>query len=159
MFLIDELLQIMQTYKADYTNTFVALTLRNIDSTNLSTVREFTEWYEKWQARLRRQSQSQQLVQQFMQKSNPFIIPRNHRVEEAIEAAVDRTDYSVMQRLLEVLAQPFAYSSSQELYRILPENIKYTISYFLWYVIVKDKKGCQKVVNFWTAVVLLIKIC
>lgn len=120
--LMDELLQIMQTYKADYTNTFVALTLRHIDSTKLSTIREFTQWHEKWQARLLRQPQSQQFVQQIMRNSNPSIIPRNHRVEEAIEAIVERHDDRIMQRLLEALAQPFAYTALQESYRTLPEK-------------------------------------
>jgi uncharacterized protein YdiU (UPF0061 family) len=35
------------------------------------------------------------------------VIPRNHKVEEALAAAVERNDLSVMQRLLEVLAKPY----------------------------------------------------
>ena len=41
---------------------------------------------------------------------NPTVIPCNHRVEEALEAAVERGDYSVMERLLEVLSNPLEHS-------------------------------------------------
>jgi len=57
-----------------------------------------------------------------MHSSNPAIIPRNHRVEEALEAAVEREDYDVMERLLQALTNPYAYSSEQEEYSALPEE-------------------------------------
>ena len=38
---------------------------------------------------------------------NPAVIPRNHRVEEALEAAVEQADFSVMEKLLGVLSQPY----------------------------------------------------
>lgn len=41
-----------------------------------------------------------------MRSASPAVIPRNHRVEEALEAA-GRGDYTVMHRLLEVLANPY----------------------------------------------------
>ena len=41
-----------------------------------------------------------------MKNNNPSIIPRNHRVEEALEAAVTSGDYSVMEKLLEALSNP-----------------------------------------------------
>ena len=49
-----------------------------------------------------------------MQNSNPAIIPRNHRVEEALEAAVKKGDYSVMERLLDVLSNPYTHSPEQD---------------------------------------------
>ena len=50
------------------------------------------------------------------ENNNPSIIPRNHRVEEALEAAVTNGDYSIMEKLLEALANPYAYSTDQEDY-------------------------------------------
>ena len=41
-----------------------------------------------------------------MRAYNPVVIPRNHKVEEALAAAV-RGDLTVMHRLLEVLADPY----------------------------------------------------
>jgi uncharacterized protein YdiU (UPF0061 family) len=42
-----------------------------------------------------------------MRATNPAYIPRNHRVEQAIEAAMREDDFAPMERLLEVLASPF----------------------------------------------------
>ena len=42
-----------------------------------------------------------------MRRHNPAFIPRNHLVEEALEAAASGHDFSVMERLLEVLATPY----------------------------------------------------
>ena len=59
-----------------------------------------------------------------MKKSNPAVIPRNHRVEEALEKAVNNHDYSLMERLLEVLKNPYEYSKSQEEYAIVNNKCK-----------------------------------
>ena len=59
-----------------------------------------------------------------MKSVNPSVIPRNHRVEEAIEAAVKKDDYSIMKKLLEVLENPYDYSDKQEEYTKLPKETK-----------------------------------
>ncbi|AIQ19124.1 hypothetical protein H70357_22235 [Paenibacillus sp. FSL H7-0357] len=120
--LIEGLLEMMQQYRADYTHTFRALTLNKPEETVLHGTSEFTGWYELWQARLGRQQESQDASQQVMRASNPAVIPRNHRVEEALEAAVRKEDFSVLERLLGVLANPYAYSSDQDDYNSLPEE-------------------------------------
>ncbi|MEK4059104.1 MULTISPECIES: protein adenylyltransferase SelO [Paenibacillus] len=120
--LIEGLLEMMQQYRADYTHTFRALTLNKPEETVLHGTPEFTGWYELWQARLGRQQESQDASQQLMRASNPAVIPRNHRVEEALEAAVREEDFSVLERLLGVLANPYAYSSDQDDYNSLPEE-------------------------------------
>ncbi|MFT4414171.1 protein adenylyltransferase SelO [Fredinandcohnia humi] len=125
--LIEELLQLMQKNQADYTNTFRALTFGKLDDTVLYGITEFTQWYERWQERLGRQGESKDSSIQLMKNSNPAVIPRNHRVEEAIEAGVARGDYRVMERLLSVLSNPYAYSSEQDEYCELPQpsNLPY----------------------------------
>ncbi|WP_025721240.1 protein adenylyltransferase SelO [Paenibacillus polymyxa] len=120
--LIEDLLSIMQKHRADYTNTFRALTLNKLEDTVLFSAAEFTQWHEQWQARLGRQQESKASSYQLMRSSNPAIIPRNHRVEEALEAAVEREDYRVMEQLLEVFSNPYAYSTEQEIYSTLPEE-------------------------------------
>ena len=42
-----------------------------------------------------------------MRQHNPSVIPRNHKVEEALAAATTQHEFGVMQRLLDVLADPF----------------------------------------------------
>ncbi|MEH7482467.1 YdiU family protein [Neobacillus drentensis] len=120
--LVDNLLTMMQKYKVDYTNTFRALTFDKPEDTVLVETSEFKQWYEQWQARLNRQQESKDSSHQLMRNSNPAVIPRNHRVEAALEAAVNQEDYSVMERLLDVLSSPYAYSSEQAEYCTLPEQ-------------------------------------
>ncbi|OAS22744.1 protein adenylyltransferase SelO [Paenibacillus oryzisoli] len=119
--LIEGLLSLMEKHSADYTNTFVALTFDKLEESPLFVTPEFAPWQEQWQARLGRQQEERSASQELMCRSNPAIIPRNHRVEEALEAAVEHGDYSVMERLLAVLANPFAHALEQEAYASLPE--------------------------------------
>ncbi|MDN7246209.1 protein adenylyltransferase SelO [Planococcus shenhongbingii] len=118
--LVADLLNLMKEYDADYTNTFRALTFDQLEDTVLFGKLEFTAWTEQWQARLTRQKQSKEQSHELMRNSNPAVIPRNHRVEEALEAAVQKGDYSVMEKLLKVLANPYAHSEEQKEYSTLP---------------------------------------
>lgn len=119
--LIEELLRIMKEHRADYTNTFRALTFGRPEETGMSGSAEFTAWLERWQARRNRQQEPEEASRQLMRSSNPAVIPRNHRVEEALEAAVEQGDYSVMERLLAVLSKPYAHAPEQAEYAAPPE--------------------------------------
>jgi len=118
--LIEGLLRIMQKYHADFTNTFRALTFDTCSDTDLFGTTEFAQWHELWQARVERQDESKASIHQLMRSCNPALIPRNHRVEDALEAAVKHGDYSVMERLLDVLSSPYAHSPKQADYSTLP---------------------------------------
>lgn len=118
--LIKDLLDMMKKNRADYTNTFIALTFNKPKDTALYGTKEFDHWYKMWQARIERQKESKDLSHQLMKKSNPAVIPRNHRVEEALEAAIRKGDYSVMERLLHVLSIPYEHSPEQAEYSTLP---------------------------------------
>ncbi|MEK4717210.1 YdiU family protein [Priestia aryabhattai] len=104
--LFQELLTMMKTYKADYTNTFRALTFNKLGKSDLFESEEFAQWQELWQKRLGRQKQSKAESEELMKHNNPAVIPRNHRVEAALDAA-QKGDYSVMENLLEVLSSPY----------------------------------------------------
>lgn len=119
--LIEAFLLLMQRNKADYTNTFRALSMDKPEATVLNGTPEFAEWQEQWQARLGRQEESKEDSLKLMRRSNPSVIPRNHRVEEALEAA-EQGNLCVMDNLLAALANPFAYSDEQEDYALLPEE-------------------------------------
>lgn len=118
--LVEGLLSIMNKYGGDYTNTFRELTFDKMEGIPIFDTEEFARWHELWQGRLGRQQEPKASSKQLMQHSNPAIIPRNYRVEEALEAAVKQGDYSVMERLLNVLSNPFAYSPEQAEYCTLP---------------------------------------
>jgi uncharacterized protein YdiU (UPF0061 family) len=114
--LVEDLLSMMQKYHADYTNTFRALTFGTLEDTVLLETSEFAQWYELWQTRLGRQEESKASSHELMRNSNPALIPRNYSVEAALEAAVKHGDYSVMNRLLDVLSSPYEHSPEQDDY-------------------------------------------
>lgn len=117
--LINDLLQLMEKHKQDYTNTFRALTLRNFEG-SFFTSSDFQNWHKRYEARLQRQPKTD--TEKLMKQHNPAVIPRNHRVEEALNAAVDEGDYSVMEKLLSVLSNPYAYTEEQVEYCKLPDH-------------------------------------
>ncbi|MCC3375333.1 YdiU family protein [Cohnella sp. REN36] len=120
--LIAELLELMQRHRADYTNTFVALSSEVPAGIGLFSTTDFARWQASWEERLARQSASREDVRRAMRARNPSVIPRNHRVEEALRAAVEEDDYGVMHRLLGVLAVPYAYSPEQAEYAAPPPS-------------------------------------
>ncbi len=118
--LIQDLLHLMQQQHSDYTNTFLALTLDNPADMTIPQNEEFKEWYARWQARLQRQPETKMEVLNLMKSSNPAVIPRNHRVEEALKSAVEYQDIRVTEKLLKALKDPYAYSSEHTAYAELP---------------------------------------
>ncbi|MEG2918416.1 MAG: protein adenylyltransferase SelO family protein, partial [Clostridium sp.] len=123
-YLIEGLLSTMKKYGADFTNTFRALTIGREEDTEMVGKEEFDKWLELWKQRLKRQDKSKEDVKVLMKNNNPAVIPRNHRVEEALDYATNKGDYSVMDRLMEVLKNPYEYSKAQEEYAKLPKGDK-----------------------------------
>lgn len=100
--LIDDLLALMQEGQADFTNTFRALASGSSARDQFLDPAKFDGWAERWTARLA----SEPSPQAIMQQANPQQIPRNHLVEEALQAGA-RGDYTVFNRLLEAVTAPF----------------------------------------------------
>lgn len=119
--IIDELLDIMKENKADYTNTFYYLTTGHVENLPFVVSEKFNSWYTLWSERIKRQKEDMAECRELMESVNPAVIPRNHRVEEALSAAQD-DDYSVMNSLLEALKNPYDYSNVNEEYTKVPEN-------------------------------------
>ena len=67
----------------------------------------FHEWAPAWRKRAGEESVSSEERAAAMRRANPAFIPRNHRVEQAIAAAVQRADFAPFERLVQVLARPF----------------------------------------------------
>jgi uncharacterized protein YdiU (UPF0061 family) len=105
--LVNDLLAWMKRRSADFTNTFRSLTIGRTAADSGTADPEWEAWHRRWQARRGRQPQSASEAETLMRRHNPAVVPRNHNVEAALTAATAENDYSVMQRLLEVLATPF----------------------------------------------------
>ena len=97
----------MHRHRADFTNTFRDLASGSLPKASVFRALDFKQWFERWQARLKRQPDSWEASRRLMNAHNPAVIPRNHRVEEALAAAVERADIMVMKKLLNALSQPF----------------------------------------------------
>jgi len=105
--LVTDLLAWMQRERADFTNTFRSLTRGTLFGESGSRDVALEAWHERFDSRRCRQPQSAAEVTALMRRHNPAVIPRNHKVEEALAAASDHHDLSVMHRLLDVLASPY----------------------------------------------------
>ncbi|WP_171207296.1 MULTISPECIES: YdiU family protein [unclassified Ruegeria] len=99
--LISDLLKRMAEEQADFTNTFRALA-GDAARDQFTNPEAFDNWAEGWQARLTREADPVAT----MTAANPAFIPRNHRIEQMISAAV-QGDYTLFDRLNTVLAQPY----------------------------------------------------
>ena len=123
-FLIVDLLTWMHQNKVDYTNTFCHL--MNINFTNESKYKDmnFINWFKQWQSRVLINNGSVEKSINLMKKNNPTVIPRNHKVEEAIEAANDN-DLSLTYKLLSILNKPYDNQKDIENYQSASNNDEY----------------------------------
>ena len=122
--LIDGLLQAMAEAGADFTNTFRALC--GAAAGDPGPVRAqfgdsaaFGAWLARWHARLASEPASPDARAAAMRRSNPAIIPRNHRVEAALNAAV-AGDLDPLEALSQALAKPWDEDPDVGYYRRPP---------------------------------------
>jgi uncharacterized protein YdiU (UPF0061 family) len=73
-------------------------------------------WLPRWRARLNAEGVDPARRAEAMRAVNPLYIPRNHKVEEALDAAVELGDYEPFEKLLLVLQQPFSDKPGLEAY-------------------------------------------
>jgi uncharacterized protein YdiU (UPF0061 family) len=111
--LIQDLLHRMTDNEADFTLTFRRLADLAEDPRN-EVVRQrfrdpssFDPWVSRWRDRLAREGTDNATRAAAMRARNPAFIPRNHRIEAIIGAAIEREDYAPFNELLEVLARPY----------------------------------------------------
>lgn len=105
--LVETLLSWMHQEHRDFTQTFRALSEGTPGNAGGTLDPGHPSWHRQWRERLTRQSQSPAEAIERMRRHNPAVIPRNHQVERALEAASMHGDLSVMERLLSVLARPY----------------------------------------------------
>jgi len=118
--LVEDLLTVMKEQSADYTLSF-----RRLGAAAAGKPEQFRNlfvdptavdgWLDSWQERLRRQGLPAGDVERQMNAINPLYIPRNHKVEEALEAS-ETGDYGPSKVLLDVLATPFEHRAGLEAY-------------------------------------------
>jgi uncharacterized protein YdiU (UPF0061 family) len=126
--LAQDLLDAMAKNQADFTLTFRRLSDAAADPEGDRNVRQlfaepaaYDEWGLRWRQRISEELQDPAARQTAMRSVNPAFIPRNHRVEAVIEAAVNRDDFAPFEELLAVLSKPYADQPAYAAYAQAPE--------------------------------------
>lgn len=127
--LMQDLLELMEQDRADFTLTFRRLSDLADDSADpvnsVAELYEFSEnfvpWLERWKERIESDAMSAQQRQSSMYLANPAFIARNHLVEEIIQAAASSDDFEPFHHLNTVLEQPFVYRPELARYATPPE--------------------------------------
>ncbi len=76
----------------------------------------YDSWATEWRQRLQQEPVSAQQRSAAMRMANPLFIPRNHRVEEALEAAEEQQDFQPFEQLLDVVTHPYEDRPNLERY-------------------------------------------
>ncbi|HTB88229.1 MAG TPA: YdiU family protein [Steroidobacteraceae bacterium] len=112
--LAEDLLKAMHRNQADFTLSFRALCTAARDPQGDGLMRaqflnalDYDEWAQRWRARMSREAAAPESRAEAMQEVNPAYIPRNHRVEQIIAAAVERGDFAPFEEFSQVLAAPY----------------------------------------------------
>src|SRR5467141_2497844 len=112
--LVQDLLDAMARNHADFTLTFRRLSDAALDPGGDAEVRRlfadpaaYDEWALRWRQRISDEPSDPAARKAAMRAVNPAFIPRNHRVEAVIDAAVNRDDFALFEELLTVLSKPF----------------------------------------------------
>ncbi|WP_444876275.1 protein adenylyltransferase SelO [Agrobacterium larrymoorei] len=125
--LVQDLLALMQRSEVDYTLTFRRL--YDAAQGNAEPFRGLfidlaaaDEWLERWNARAAQERSSGKERADAMRAINPAIIPRNHRIEEVIAAAVEDNDFKPFHEMLKATARPFEELPEFSVYMQAPMN-------------------------------------
>ena len=115
--LIKELLDLMISYKADYTNTFAALTLNEITKDSLFNSDKFSVWKKQWQKRIENDGKSKKS----MRMSNPLYIPRNYLVESSLKSAINGNNAEI-DELLSLMSNAYNYAGKHYGFQFTPDG-------------------------------------
>jgi uncharacterized protein YdiU (UPF0061 family) len=118
-----DLLERMAANRADFTLTFRRLCDAAAAVEDDAGVRDlfadptaYDRWATRWRNRLQHEPASAEQRAAQMRSVNPLFIPRNHLVEAALNAAVERQDFGPFEQLLEVVLRPYQDRSGLERY-------------------------------------------
>jgi uncharacterized protein YdiU (UPF0061 family) len=126
--LVNDLLKAMAENGVDFTLTFRRLCDAAADPAADANMRSlfadpaaYDLWAARWRWRMGEEAAEPASIAAAMRAVNPIYIPRNHLVEAALNAAIERGDFVPFEQLIEVLALPFAERAGLERYTLPPE--------------------------------------
>jgi uncharacterized protein YdiU (UPF0061 family) len=126
--LAQDLLDAMAKNQADFTLVFRRLSDAALGPAEDAGIRPlfanpaaYDEWATRWRQRIGQEPQDAAARRTAMRAVNPAFIPRNHRIEAIIEAAVHRDDFAPFEELLAVLSKPYEDQPANAEYASPPE--------------------------------------
>jgi len=134
--LVRHLFATMQRSHADFTLTFRRLAAVAEDPADVAPLRELCNadaeldaWLSQWRQRLTKDPQTAAERARGMRAANPAFIPRNHRVQAALDAA-EGGDYQPFRRLLVILQRPYDDQPAVSEYSLPPQPAERVLQTF-----------------------------
>jgi uncharacterized protein YdiU (UPF0061 family) len=118
--LVTDLLEWMHEVGADYINTFRDLTEDELPQGEPYDKKTFKEWHTRWQAQLSQATEPLDDSVSLMCANNPSVIPRNHKVEQVLDAATNG-DIQPLEDLLAALQEPYKNRTDLKPYQSPPK--------------------------------------
>lgn len=122
--LSEEFLNLLQKYRVDFTSAFRYLSkilisedykdeyLRLFDE-DIERDDSFNNWLKKWKYEVSKDRNIEKIISD-MNSINPIYIPRNHLIEECIEKAHERNDFSMIDKMLNHIENPYTEKNKDE---------------------------------------------
>ncbi len=122
--LSNDLLTIMASNQADFTLTFRLLCEAASGSSDQAAARcfrnpgDFLAWSVRWQQRLADEPAPRADLTLAMKQANPAVVPRNHLVQDTIDAAAQHANFSSFHALLQATSRPYADRAGVDPYQV-----------------------------------------
>ena len=110
----------MHKYNKDFTNTFRDLSKERLLDEESYQNEDFRFWYRRWKKRQEKNGMPRSSFIKLMEESNPTVIPRNHNVEKALQAAQEQ-NFVPFSKLLESIQHPYQENPKLACYKAPPE--------------------------------------
>nr|WP_039018497.1 YdiU family protein [Halocynthiibacter namhaensis] len=114
--LLADLFQLLDGANVDYTGFFRTLPDAKQTCDRFADPSEIRAWHVRWRARLQAEARAETAIFTDMDSVNPIYIPRNHMVEQTLQAATESNDLADVSTLLSVLSKPFTKRADFEEY-------------------------------------------
>lgn len=120
--LVRQWLHYLETERLDYTLSFrnlAGLVQSDAESDPFPRTGAFQDFYQAWHKRVQNQGLEAGRIKEEMNRVNPVFIPRNHKIEEVIQAGLTG-DFSLFHEMNEVLKKPYEEQEAFDSYKLPP---------------------------------------
>jgi len=113
----------MKDNNADYTNTFIYLMDNKKIKDKIYLTKTFSKINKKINQRILINNVSKKIREKIMTKNNPLVIPRNYKVEEALNCINNENNYELFNDLLDIIKEPYSVKKNTSNYQKIPNKL------------------------------------